>query len=300
MKRAERKVKLKAWSLKTTTKLTVDGIVTELVNEFGQDAVPDRSNVARWLQRFKEKMPPEELSEDEPFVWSTMSEVPWENSRGILDARYAHLQRGDRVGPFTRRLAKWTWRVLNAIGLADEANSVAPRIPGTSRLRRDPDRRVTWPNAIDVAGIAQEYALRETASLILGEEFQTQDLDLWLTFRPWHGKNWLDRYQATRDRLGLFSYVQWHVTDEEWLKRVAPAEVEGILADLLSRIGLDVAAEDGADDFLKATDGLLRSQFIEYVAWAHTSADGQVQTARPIESQWYLDYLDGVMSSLSA
>ena len=299
-RRAELKVRLKAYTLRTQG-LTVDEIVGTLREEFGVQAVPDRSNVARWLKKWRES-PPEELEEDEAFAWSTMSELPWEHSRGVLDAWHFHQEsrRDEKVGPFTRRLAKWTWRVLNAMGLADEANSAAPRIPGTTRKRRDPGRRLTWPTDQDVAGVVQEYSWRETASVILGEEFQTRDLDMWLTFRPWHGRDWLDHYNATRDRLGLFEYVQWHVTDDEWLRQVAPTAVEGLRWDLFSRIGLDVGEEVGAGDFRKATDGLLRSQLVEYIAWDHLRAGLDVPPPKKVDLQWSLDYLSEVMASLSA
>ena len=50
-----------------------------------------------------------------PFSWSQMDSVPWEHSRAVLDIwAYYETYGNQAYGPFTRRLAKWSWRVMQA------------------------------------------------------------------------------------------------------------------------------------------------------------------------------------------
>ena len=123
-KKSDRRVVLKIYQLRQQS-LTLNQIVEQLENQFDESMVPDTSTVSRQIKRF-EVVPPKELAEDIPFSWGTMTEVPWEYSRVVLDM-WALYEASDRFyksqgmemvyGPFTQRLAKWSWRVLRAFGM---------------------------------------------------------------------------------------------------------------------------------------------------------------------------------------
>lgn len=93
--------------------LSLTKIMDKLHDEFG-DQTPNESTVSRWCSKFKSD-PPDGFEEHVPFRWGTMTEVPWAQRRGILDAWAWYVTvEDDHFGIFTRRTAKWVWRVLQA------------------------------------------------------------------------------------------------------------------------------------------------------------------------------------------
>ena len=282
--------------------LTLDGIDEQLSQEFEEP--PSRSSVAR-IVRQQQELPPTQLAEDVPFSWSSMTEAPWEASRPVLDAwtLYEAQSESEHFGPFTRRLAKWTWRVLQALeGTANRGDArhfaVAGEFDAGWRLSdRDDDLPVllsfdeepkkpvpSTPTAGDVIDVAREYAWREIASVVIEPRFDTTDLDMFLAFTPWRDRSWLKLYQRARDRSEI-EMIHWHLFDLEWLDRVDPKFAQSHrerLPDMFQSPDIE-AAQLATQLRLRKVDGLLRSQLSAYPAVSGTDSD-----------EWFFDYLSEV------
>lgn len=277
-------------------------IIEQLAIEFGEDLVPDESTITRRLARFRLK-PPAELAEDETFAWSTMTE-PWEQSRIILDAWdfYQASHFPETLGPFTRRLAKWVWRVAHAM----KAPGGNPALSDDGEM---PD--VLIPDARDHVWVALEYAWREVAAAVLGVPFDTGDLDNWLAMRPWAREYRLRAFHARRDGTGA-GLVEFHHDDLEWLGHATiPFSEEyrlrargGQLFKFSELEPLDMALRA---EFLRRTDGLLPSQRVYFhERWEQWRLSLQhlrssmilVKVGAPEESLWYVGYIDRLVSEL--
>lgn len=293
--KADRRVLVRAQLLRGQ-KLTVDQIVAKLNQQFGAEAVPDRSTIARWLKRF-ESAPPEELSQDVPFAWGSMSGVPWEGSRSILELWDYHVTESsdaEHFGPFTFRVAKWCWRILLALDLGERREDFG----GFS----DEDKTF-GPTRQDIIALAREYSWRETASALFEEPFDTSLLDLMLAMMSWRDSDSLGRYQKARDRLGSNVYMSWHYYDVEFLDRVDPAAAQTVgrrssnLFEKLMRLEYEspVAADLPAGlAYRRAIDGLLPMQHNHYVKWW----DGW--KAKGGKPPWYIEHISDAWSTLSA
>jgi hypothetical protein len=286
-----------------------------LSKEFEQ--IPDISTISRHVKRFREEFP-DELNEDAPFSWSTMSEVQWNDSRLVLGlwADYQTQQMDRLFGPFSRRLAKWSWRVLKAFGLSYTGyRDVGYGSREGKGNQQDANVEFNDPGSIeegppdasmidDVWFVALEYTWREIASIVLHEAFDTRDLDMWLAFTPWRGEDWMDRYQVVKygpefKRPGLDTPIHWHLLDIDWLDKVAPLVAKNRSAFLPEK--KSVRLRSPIDETLwqawtQLTDGLLGSQKSHYLAYwkrrAETKRSQSDDTSRP----WYFDYLDKVAS----
>ena len=285
--------------------LTLTRIMEKLREEFDEDDVPNESTISRHLKKFADGIPPEELAEDVPFQWGTMSGVPWEGSANLLQISvgYNRNRELDHQRPFTRRLAKWTWRVIQAFGgpIADDEepewgqndvmddvflflyDSLAAATKGGS-----------VPYSGDVLLVAQEYAWREIAQVTLGEPLDTTDLDLWLGSTPWKGPGWLERYRRAKDRLGI-RRVAFHNDDVDWVARIDPRSASLIRRlDSLPEIPMFALPEAVMDEprtlLLEETDGLLESQVMIYAYWRRTE---HVNNKSPGSREpWYFDLVD--------
>ena len=167
-KKTKRKILVRAYMLRD---LTLNQIVDRLADEFPDEVLPDRSTIARNRKKFESSLP-DELAEDTPFKWSEMKVVPWEHTRVILDIAAYYARAGSPYGPYTNRLAKWCWRVMNAF-------NAKPSI-------EEPWRR-SIVTEVDVLFVAYEYCWREIATAVLKEPFETYELDTFLSFAPWAG-----------------------------------------------------------------------------------------------------------------
>ena len=273
--------------------LTLDEIMDKLATEFDEDQIPDRSTIARRLKKSEEGMPPEELREDVPFVWSAMSDVPWEGSRVILSLWNHHRSSGadEHSRPFTFRLAKWIWRVLQTFDLSEWRGR---GILGNGGIYE--------PYPQDVLDLAGEYAWRESAKSVLGEPFETELLDLALATEPWRDRDSLLRYQEARDALGSPGCVNWRYRDVEFLQRVSPGAAQAARArshtrfGKLSRLmyeGPTAVSEVAALSFRRAIDGLFPMQRNHYVLWRAVGWKGD--RGHP----WYNDYIHDAWKALA-
>ena len=209
--------------------LTISKIEDRLQELFDEDVIPDQSTISRQIKKFG-LLPPEVLSEDVPFVWSAMGDLPWESSRALLEVwGFYHIRSTPQglFGPFSRRLAKWTWRVLQAVGsdVFPDSNSWGYE---TTDLGFPVPVNRAFPihsvdehlNGYDLLWIAKDYSWREKASILSIETFDTRDLDLKLALRPWQDLNNLKLYHGARDRLGLTKEQVFRSADSEWLRSV--------------------------------------------------------------------------------
>jgi len=241
--------------------LILDEIMGQLADEFTEEDIPDRSTISRHLKKFADDVPPEELREDAPFQWSTMSEVPWEWSRTILEAWWsyemegsnslARKMKGSGSLPFTRRLAKWTWRVAQAFGPPDYSDETFwkrrewhPSTAAVDYRNWNAARARGDPTISDVFMVAQEYSYREIAAAIGLEAFDARSIDVWLAFQPWLSPSRYQAYESivleyrkphspSRNPLygsdGDLMYVNWHRDDVEFLSKVSPMEASSIV-----------------------------------------------------------------------
>ena len=281
--------------------LSVDDIIERLANEFDEVVVPDRSTVFRQLKRLRAQTNASEVGEDVPFSWSKMAEVPWEASGILLDvsAFYEALEMEENYGPFTRRLAKWVWRVIQGLNRGYDArlgvlfrnayiwDIVERRMKRTFHGWSDPDED-------DILTIASEYSWRELGAEVFSEPFDTRDLDLWFAFAPWRSRERIEQYNEIRNKSHGGRWVRWRYYDPAWLKRIMP--------DLVDEWG--ATRDDSADDILKrldegprrlfkmwiqVRDGLLPSQLFDY--------DHNLEQGRPADHwggeniPWHLTYL---------
>ena len=243
-KKTSREIVLRIYQLRQTG-LSVGVIVDKLAEEF-VDSVPSEATVSRHCRAFT-KFPPEELAEDVPFSWGTMTDVPWNESPRILRmwARYLGTPSPEQFGQFTRRLAKWVWRVSTAVGF--DMEKVTDSSTGFEEVLPVDLVYAYAPTFKDVIQIASEYSWREIAHVVLEEPFVTQDLDLMLAFLPWQSNDSLLRYQMARDDEGARERVLWHRWDLRWLWRVVPEVAPLVYRErqlrslnlTLSDIGLD-------------------------------------------------------------
>ena len=263
-KKTNRRIVIQTYQLRQAG-LSLTSIMDRLLHEF-RDETPNESTVSRWCRKFKTD-PPVGFEEDVPFSWGTMTEVPWEQSREILDAWAWYITAEDKhFGIFTRRTAKWVWRVLQALSLG------SPSTDKDSEPFRWQELEIgVHPSPTDVTHIAREYAWREIASIVMHERFVTHDLDVWLALQPWKSNESLERYHGVADGVKEQLCVNWHLTDLDWLEKVVPdfgTRHRARLADLLERCGFDVdllerfpLKPDPDISGKPRTDGLLPSQF---------------------------------------
>lgn len=247
-------------------------IEDRLFRLFDEKDIPDQSTISRHIKKFRD-LPPEPLREDVPFVWSSMTEVPWDASRAILDAVQFHREARyeEELGrPFTRRLAKWVWRVLYAFGPHDAINEASQGVSGLSRSVHPwlslefPRGSRRTPDGGDIMSIAQEYAWREVAHIVLGESFDTRVLDLKLACRSWQSLEHLLSYQNERNRQGLLHSGSSPPDDLEWLTNVAPGAAKATSQIELAYREAGYNPDLKVDPSLAAMkDGLLPSQLRE-------------------------------------
>lgn len=284
--------------------LTLDQIMDDLDKTFEKDRVPDRSTIARHLRRSASSSV-NELTEDEPLVWSIMTEVPWEDSRMVLDA-WAHFQTSrfeTSYGMFSRRLAKWVWRVAQALfpGNTETATLFSPSQPVTGTfddVDEPQERPKVWtPTADDVLMIAVEYSWRELASVVLDEPFDTVDLDLLLALTPWKGRSYLERYHQYRDELGQFEWLEWHFRDIDWIDKINP----GLAAKLRKYLG---EGDKGGEErpyaerrYLREGDGLLYSQHIDYGNFVGSDPGDRYAVG---EEPWHISYIAELLRNIKA
>ena len=305
-KKIDRTLVIRSYQLRQAG-LTLTRIMEKLSEEFDEDDVPNESTIARHLKKFADGIPPEELAEDALFQWGTMSGVPWEGSANLLQisVNYNRDRELDHWRPFTRRLAKWTWRVLQAFGgpIADDAepewgsNDV---VDDVSRLLYDSLAAATEDGSVPYSGdvllVAQEYAWREIAQITLGEPLNTTDLDLWLGSTPWKGPGWFERYLRAKKRLGI-NRVEFHNDDVDWVARIDPLSASLIRRlDSLPELPWFALPEAAIDEprtlLLEASDGLLESQVMIYAYWRRSEHESNKSPGA--EEPWYFNLLDSV------
>lgn len=158
------------------------------------DHLSGRGPETRTLQRIVRGMldtlesQPEHIQAlDKPFEWHRLEEygLPWEAGAYLLQMScfiqdfeaklFQALQISPsevqtKVGP-TVRQARWWWRVHQAV----------------------PD---TEDDHFNVYLWAEEYVRYELYKDILGKEIDVSGLDAYLTYRPWCGVDYLDRYST--------------------------------------------------------------------------------------------------------
>ena len=274
---------------------TLDEIVKQLEAEFPEELVPDKSTVFRRIKKVHNETTKEQLAEDKPFVWGQHCIGPWGSSNVVLATWgwYHSIDLDQKVGPFSRRLARWVWRVGEAVG-ADELNYLNhPNL-------EDPRGYVT---RFSFFLIAREYAWRETAAMVLNEEFKTEDLDLWLAMLPWVDQDRYESYNKVRDRLGRFKWVNWHHHDDTWLQSVDPSFVEYFAitpdrAPTVRDFWQTLSKEDQAHAvrWCKGTDGLLFEQQMRLNLTVAITIDGE--RFRPWDNQWYFPHLVDLVTSM--
>lgn len=283
---------------------TLDEILDALSEEFDENQIPDRSTISRHLKKY-ESIPPDKLAEDTPFKWSEMKEVPWEGSRMVLGA-YVHYMANDGpdyIGPFTKRFAKWIWRVGYALG---PQGDMSPFDLSESMFGVDIETLLhnTWketgditalngvpplPTRFDVFNIAREYSLREIHSILFPVEFDTRDLDLWLAFSPWNGPYQLSKYHKARDGFGGFQRVLWHSGEMEWLQLVDPKAAALVELNSPDEIpGLEPPNEM-SEIMISALDGLLLSQLRIVGLWMEAFIKNPDMLGMKTDP-WYLEY----------
>ena len=299
-----RSVKLRIHQL-SKLNWTLNRISDRLHEDFEHDLVPDVSTISRIIKR----LPPDELKEDVPFSWATMSEVPWEHSRIVLNiwAYYLSLKMGQNYGPFTRRLAKWSWRVVRAVreqrrgGVAQE-EGVQQDIISALLL----DGVINEPTREDVLFVALEYTWREIASTVMDEPFDTHDLDMWLAFAPWRDRAYMElyvivKYDQNFDESNQGVPIRWHLLDIEWLHKVAPIVAEkrrAISSDLIRREPLRPRSDIDQmfyEHWQRLTEGLLGSQINLYRKHLGQDPDIAKLFRDGVPRPWYFDYLDEVV-----
>lgn len=189
-KTTEGKVLLRMYQLHQQG-LKLQEIEDRLAEDFEESLVPDVSTISRRVRQYA-ILPPEELQENIAFSWSRMSAIPWEQSRLVLAmwADYETRRLNLLNGPFTGRLAKWTWRVLQAFGItwakyidagyliesSGEEGYLSTKLPD-----KNPGQEPLEDDIIgDVWQVTLEYTWREIASVVLNETFNTRDLDFGL------------------------------------------------------------------------------------------------------------------------
>ncbi|MCH7620714.1 MAG: hypothetical protein IH870_02335 [Chloroflexi bacterium] len=284
-----------------------------LQEDFDDKLIPDISTISRIIKR----MPLDELKEDVPFSWGAMEEIPWEDSRLVLGmwADYQSQQMDRLYGPFTRRLAKWCWRVLKAFGVSYSGYRVGLDVFSNDS---DENRPVDKPSVSafiepfgddvidDIWFVSLEFSWREIASTVMDEPFDTRDLDLWLAFAPWKGREWMDRYltvkyDETFDESSQRVPIHWHLLDMEWLDRVVPIVAENRRAfspDSIKREPLPLRSDIDHmfyEHWQKLIDGLLGSQINLYRKHLGQDPDIARLFNDGMPRPWYFDYLDEVI-----
>lgn len=288
---------------------TLDEILDRLSEEFEEDQIPDRSTISRHLKQHQ-SIPPNELAEDAPFKWSQMNIAPWEGSQTVLGA-YAHYVTNGLAGyfgPFTNRLAKWIWRISQALSINSNASSYGSFAYSTyfdfevsrfgTELNADQLNNLfelqSIPTKMDIISIALEYSWRETHSILFSSEFDTFDLDFWLAFAPWQGPTQLLIYNLNRDATEGVGMLKWHYTDVEWLDDVDPetaASHRKHIPHLLIPPGnVPSEAREDAQKRLRAQmDGLLPSQGRIAVLWFEAAEKNSELWGKSLD-QWYLEF----------
>ncbi len=225
---ADRLVLIRSYQLRRQG-LTLDRIVDKLSLEFSLERIPDRATIARNLKRFEER-PPEELEEDTAFDWTGVTDV--NGYRKMLDvyAYYECMFNKDYSGPMTKRLAKWVWRVLNALSCHDGELFTSFQVAelhwrdyvgasGTLSAYKLGGSIPGEPTENDILYIAKEYAWREIDSTLYGTPKNNKDIDAWLAFKPWESPSRALRYVKWRSANEMPS-VTWHWLDADWLDKV--------------------------------------------------------------------------------
>lgn len=264
-------------------------IIQTLHEEFPEELVPDESTVTRRIKKFRET-PSADLAEDDVFAWSSMRE-PWEGSGAILDAWSFYEREGyeRKFGPFTRRFAKWTWRVAWAMGNGNSPvpmglqASINPELSeGTAPMPQDP---LLW---------AMEYAWREIEAIVFGRPLATREIDKALAIKPWQSEEQLAQFHESRDSEGR-PLIQIHYMDMIWLESPSMP-----IADLWR-----TKRQEGDRDTKLAPqnvaarpfeDGLLGTQLGNYHGYPYRPHEMPVP-GNPMP--WYWFYLDNVYSRLS-
>jgi len=292
-KRADDAVIMRAYILRRLG-LTLREIMEHLSEEFDEESIiPDQSTIHRRLKKIEES-PPETLAEDVPFHWATMTTVPWEYSRLILDIQAQYETTAEGIfGPFTVRLAKWCYRVTLAMD-------------NEYRLKQTYiEDDIELPTYSDAMMVAMEYSWREMASVILNDYFKTEDLDLWMIHTPWRSREFFERYHKVKYPDGWLGPnesppVVWHVGDTLWLKDVDPEAARTMIASGLAAESSRSLRENSDIDSLlvnawkRSTDGLLNSQLDMYRRKRLKKTPKAGDSEEKLSEPWYFEWLDDV------
>jgi hypothetical protein len=200
--------------------------------------------------------------------------MPWEASHLVLAVEsYWHDRRlEENRGALTFRVAKWTWRVANALGAVNQIDEdrlfSSSSAPEEDELEASPN----VPNEVDILDFAQEYALREMVFEVLEQPFVTKDLDLLLASTPWESLNRLTAYRSRRNALRI-KHVEWHDPYRDW-EDLGPDEIRKKLAGLRDRFrSEDRLASEGfraaIEQLDTQTDGLLASQISRFTEYSN-------------------------------
>lgn len=296
-KLADRTVLIRSYQLRRQGN-TIDSILDRLHSEFSLARIPDRATIARNLKKFEADRP-EELKEDLPFDWTKMGDVAGAREMLNVHAFYETNGHSECYGPFTQRLAKWTWRVLNAVECQDE-DLFTPFW--------DPERH--WqamitqggeldgcefldhgrPSENDIIGIAMEYNWREMEAVMYETPTQNEDLNMWLAFKPWTGPASAGRYAQWKTDTGR-SWIRWHFDDVDWLDRIDPA------LSAHNRLHMPDLVDAHNDEnipplkaaSLQAADVLIRSQTWIARWWMEWELKSGTSQRHPKEA-WYIGY----------
>ena len=294
---ADRKVLIRSYQLRLQGN-TLDSILDRLHSEFSLERVPDRATIARNLKKFEVDRP-EELKEDLPFDWTSMLDIAGAREMLKVHAFYEAGGLSECVGPFTQRLAKWTWLVLNATDcqhddlfslICSSENHWREMISERGELDGCPFLVHGRPSETDIMSIALEYSWREMESAMYETSTEIEDLNMWLAFKPWAGPSYAHRYAEWMTDTGR-KWITWHFDDVDWLDRIDPA------LSAHYRLNMpDLVADPKDEDmspltsaWLQATDVLIRSQTWIASWWMDWESNCGTRQQPPADA-WYIDY----------
>lgn len=296
-KKTDRNVILRSYVLRRQGK-TLDEILDVLSEQFKEDQIPDRSTISRHMKIYESELP-NELAEDAPFKWSDMKEAPWEGSRAVLGGYAHYIANGYPItfGQFTKRHAKWIWRVSQALGPQGDMTQF-----DSFEAILNVDLQEVWledanalyhiqslPTRTDILETAMEYAWREIHSILFTVELDTNDLDFWLAFSPWRSPLQLSKYHKSRDEFGGFRRVLWHTGNREWLKDVDPGLATFLKVNFPNSFPESEPTDEEYKTYVSALDGLLPSQQRIINRWVEAVVENPELWETAIEI-WYMEF----------